>query len=142
MGKEETLTWCFPRKRSIGAVKWGPSKKHHLSLQSSQSKFSAYKDWWSSISPTWITQDSLPLFKKFLKSFWLGLVFVAEHRLSLVAASEGYSLLRCTGLSLRWLLLLWSTGSRHTGSVVVARGLSSCGMRALERRLSSCGARA
>ena len=27
-------------------------------------------------------------------------------------------------------------------SVVVARGLSSCGSRALERRLSSCGARA
>ena len=27
-------------------------------------------------------------------------------------------------------------------SVVVARGLSSCGSRALEHRLSSCGARA
>ena len=27
-------------------------------------------------------------------------------------------------------------------SVVVVRGLSSCGLRALERRLSSCGARA
>ena len=27
-------------------------------------------------------------------------------------------------------------------SVVAARGLSSCGSRALERRLSSCGARA
>ena len=27
-------------------------------------------------------------------------------------------------------------------SVVVARGLSSCGSRALERRLGSCGARA
>ena len=27
-------------------------------------------------------------------------------------------------------------------SVVVARGLSSCGTQALERRLSSCGARA
>ena len=50
--------------------------------------------------------------------------------------------MRCAGFSLRWLLLLWSTGSRRTGSVVVARGLSSCGSRALERRLSSCGARA
>ena len=38
----------------------------------------------------------------------------------LVAASGGYSSLRCTGLSLRWLLLLRSTGSRHVG-------FSSCG---------------
>ena len=34
----------------------------------------------------------------------------------------------------------WALGTR--ASVVVARGLSSCGTRALERRLSSCGARA
>ena len=38
------------------------------------------------------------------------------------------------GFSLRWLLLLRSTGSRHTG-------FSSCGSWALERRLSSCGTR-
>ena len=55
--------------------------------------------------------------------FWLCRVFVATHRLSLVAASGDYSLLRCAGFSLRWLLLLRSTGFRHTGSVVVARGL-------------------
>ena len=47
--------------------------------------------------------------------FWLCWVFVAVHRLSLVAASGGYSSLRCAGFSLRWLLLLWSMGSRHTG---------------------------
>ena len=52
--------------------------------------------------------------------FWLLWVFVAARGLSLVAASEGYSLLRCSGFSLRWLLLLWSTGSRRTG-------FSSCG---------------
>ena len=52
--------------------------------------------------------------------FWLHWVFVAVHGLSLVAASRGYSLLWCAGFSLRWLLLLWSTGSRHTG-------FSSCG---------------
>ena len=46
--------------------------------------------------------------------FWLCWVFVAERGLSLVAASGGYSSLRCTGFSLSWLLLLWSTGSRHT----------------------------
>ena len=79
---------------------------------------------------------------------WLRWVFVAVHRLSLVAASRGYSPLQCTGFSLRgllllrstgpplrWLLLLRSTGSRHAG-------LSNCGLRALERRLSSCGTQA
>ena len=70
--------------------------------------------------------------------FWLCWVFVAAHRLSLVEASGGYSSLRCAGFSLRWLLLLWSTGSRHAGSelwhvgsVVVAHGLScsaACGI--------------
>ena len=55
--------------------------------------------------------------------FWLPGVFVAVHRLSLVAASRSYSSLWCTGFSLWWLLLLWSTGSRHAG-------FSSCGTRA------------
>ena len=41
----------------------------------------------------------------------------------LVAASGGYSSLWCTDFSLRWLLLLWSVGSRHTA-------FSSCGTRA------------
>ena len=69
---------------------------------------------------------------------------------ALVAASRGYSGLRCAGFSLWWLLLLWIMGSRRAGfsscgtwaSVIVACGLSSRGSRALERRLSSCGARA
>ena len=54
---------------------------------------------------------------------WLHWVFVATRGVSLVASSGGYSLLRCAGFSLRWLLLLWSTGSRHVG-------FSSCGTRA------------
>ena len=54
---------------------------------------------------------------------WLRWVFVAARGLSLVAVSGGYSSLRCTGFSLRWLLLLQSTGSRRTG-------FSSCGTRA------------
>ena len=78
----------------------------------------------------------------FIYLFRLCWVCVAVHRLSLVAASGGYSSLQCAGFSLRWLLLLRSTGSRHVASVVVACGLSSCGLRALERRLSSCGLRA
>ena len=52
--------------------------------------------------------------------FWLCWVFVAAHGLSLVVASGGYSSLRCAGFSLRWLLLLQSTGSR-------CAGFSSCG---------------
>ena len=47
--------------------------------------------------------------------FWLCWVFVAVRGLSLVVASGGYSSLRCTGFSLRWLLLLRSTGSRRAG---------------------------
>ena len=67
--------------------------------------------------------------------FWLHWVFIAVRGLSLVAASGGYSSLQCAGFSLRWLLLLRSTGSRRAG-------FSSCGSWALERRLSSCGAQA
>ena len=67
--------------------------------------------------------------------FWLCWVFIAVCGLSLVAASGGYSSLRCTGFSLWWLLLLRSTDSRRAG-------FSSCGSWALEHRLSSCGAQA
>ena len=42
---------------------------------------------------------------------------------SVVAASGGYASLQCAGFSLRWLLLLQSTGSRHAG-------FSSCGAQA------------
>ena len=52
--------------------------------------------------------------------FWLRWVFVAARGLSLVAASGGYSSLRCAGFSLLWLLLLRSMGSRCVG-------FSSCG---------------
>ena len=66
---------------------------------------------------------------------WLHWVFVAARRLSLAVASGGYSSLPRVGFSLRWLLLLRSTGSRCTG-------FSSCSSRAVERKRSSCGARA
>ena len=56
--------------------------------------------------------------------FWLCWVFVSVLGLSLVAASRGHSSSRCTGLSLLR-PLLWSTGSRRAGSVIVAHG-SSC----------------
>ena len=66
------------------------------------------------------------LFFAFLIDLFIYLFFgcigssIAVRGLSLVAASWGYSLLRCEGFSLRWLLLLQSTGSRRAG-------FSSCG---------------
>ena len=80
-----------------------------------------------------VESRDLTLFKKnfFFKLYsinlfiylWLHWVFVAVHRLSLVVVNGGYSSLQCVGFSLRWLLLLWSTGSRHMG-------FSSCGTQA------------
>ena len=63
--------------------------------------------------------------------FWLCWVFVSVRGLSLVAASGSHSSSRCAGLSLSRPLLLWSTGSRRAGSVVVAHGPScsaACGI--------------
>ena len=71
----------------------------------------------------------------FIYLFLLRWVFIAVRGLSLVAASGGYSLLRCRVYSLQWLFSLRSMGSRHGG-------FSSCVSRALEHRLSSCGTRA
>ena len=56
-----------------------------------------------------------------------------------VCGEWGLLFVALCGFLIAWLLLLRSTGSRRVGSVVVARGLGSCGSRALERRLSSCG---
>ena len=55
--------------------------------------------------------------------FWLLWVFVSACGLSQVVVNGGYSSLRCTGFSLRWLLLLQNTDSR-------CAGFSSCGARA------------
>ena len=63
--------------------------------------------------------------------FWLCWVFVSVRGLSPAVASGGHSSSRCAGLSLLWPLPLRSTGSRRTGSVVVAHGLScsaACGI--------------
>ena len=54
---------------------------------------------------------------------------------SLVVASRGYSSLRCTGFSLRWLLWLPSTGSRRAG-------FSSCGTWAQQLWLAGSRAQA
>ena len=54
------------------------------------------------------------------------------RRLSLVAASGGYSLLQCMDFSLWCLFLFQSPDSRN-------RGFSSCSTWALEHGLSNCG---
>ena len=79
---------------------------------------------------------SISFFKKDLFIyFWLHWVFTAALRLSLVVLSGGYSLLRCTGFSLQWLLLFRSTGSRHVS-------FSSYGMRAQQMWLMGSRAQA
>ena len=60
----------------------------------------------------------------FIIYFWLCWVFVSVRGLSLVVATADHSSSRCAGLSLSRPLLLWSTGSRCAGSVVVAHGPS------------------
>ena len=62
---------------------------------------------------------------------WLCWVFVSVRGLSPVVASGGHSSSQCAGLSLSRPLLLQSTGSRRTGSVIVAHGPScsaACGI--------------
>ena len=62
-------------------------------------------------------QEDMPLLLCFFNKF---IYFIFGCVGSSVAASGGYSSLRCAGFSLRWLLLLWSMGSRYAG-------FSSCG---------------
>ena len=60
----------------------------------------------------------------------VGSSFLCEG-FSLVAAIGGHSSSRCVGLSLSWLVLLRSTGSRCAGSVIVAHRAScsaACGI--------------
>ena len=74
------------------------------------------------------------VFKIFIYLFiylCLSWVFISARGLSLVAASGGHSSSQWAGLSLSRPLLLRSTGSRRTGSVVVAHGPScstACGI--------------
>ena len=53
--------------------------------------------------------------KKLFIYLWLCWAIIGAHELSLVAASGGYSSLRCRGFSSWWLLVLQNTGSRHVG---------------------------
>ena len=78
----------------------------------------------------------------YLFIYWLRWLFIAACGLSLLAASGGYSSLRCAGFSYCGGFCCRAQAIGAQASVVVACGLSSCGSQALEHRLSSCGARA
>ena len=71
-----------------------------------------------------IPANSYYYFLLIFLSFWLHWVFAAMCRLSLVAASRGYTSLQCMGFSLWWPLSLQSMGSSHIG-------LSGCSRWAL-----------
>ena len=67
----------------------------------------------------------------FLFYLWLCWVPASVWGLSLVVASGGHSSSRCVGPSPSRSLLLWSTGSRRTGSVIVAHGPSHSAARGI-----------
>ena len=79
-------------------------------------------------------EESVPQLMNLNLSFfflWLCWVFISVQGLSPVVASGGHSSSRCAGLSPSRPLLLWSTGSRRTGSAIVAHGPSrsaACGI--------------
>ena len=79
--------------------------------------FPPYPASWRSFLPLWSNKKSSASFQLVFREscstwrcifffFWLHWVFSAVHGLSLVAASGGYSSLRCMGFSLWWLLFL------------------------------------
>ena len=70
------------------------------------------------------SSKSFYLFNQFIY-LWLCWISVAACKLSLAAASRGYSLAVCLSFSLWWPPSLWNVGSRD--SVVATLGLSSCG---------------
>ena len=87
------------------------------------------------------TQISISTTVEKLKDSYLFFFFLVALGLRCCAwafssCGEGvYSSLWCAGFSLQWLLLLWSTGSRHTG-------FSSCGMQAQQLWLTGSRAQA
>ena len=126
-------TPLFVGQRCRGKVPQIRTEMYFLAILEARSpRQRCRQDWFLLMSLFWhlyclwvlISSSFFFFFNKFIYFyFWLRWVFVAAHRLSLIAASGNYSWLRCVGISLLWLLLLRSTGSRHTG-------FRSCGTRA------------
>ena len=86
---------------------------------------------WTQVTPIFCFPEDFFFNVCLFVCLWLCRVLVPVRGLSPVAASGGHSSSQCVGLSLSRPLLLWSTGSRRTGSVVVAHGPScsaACGI--------------
>ena len=99
--------------------------------------YSTLKDFQSMFLPALIPLGWF--FIPFFFSFGLpGLRCCRSQALS-SCSERGCSLLRCTGFSLRWLLMLQSPGSRRTCCSRAAWGLSGCGFQTPEHRLRCCG---
>ena len=102
------------------AVKWFP-KSMYLPYPSPRLFFLV---WWEHLrSFSKCPVHSISFCQLLCTCFWLCRVSTAAHRLSLVAVSRGFSSPRCTGLSLRWLLFLRSTGPRCRASLLWCAGL-------------------
>ena len=85
----------------------------------------------------------LTVFKNNFIWFWFHWIFVAVQGLSLIAESEGYSVVAVCGLLTAMTSLVSEHGHWDTQpSVVAARGSSSCGAQALKHRFGSYGTQA
>ena len=136
-------TWTFKNHACASAFKkpvWkliilisskeGNSVRERIYISYCFLPFESWTLWMSSLFKEVIRSDYF-FFYKFIYLFLAALGLHCCAWVSLVAESGGYSSLRCTGFSLRWLLLLWSMGSRHAvfsscgvwASVVVAHWL-------------------
>ena len=85
--------------------------------------------------------DRLFFFKN-LFIFLLHWVYIAVHRLPLVAENRGYSSLQYVASHCGGFSCCEAPDVGAQASVALVFGVSSCGSRALESRLSSCGTRA
>ena len=124
--KHAMINYCVPGTvKSTGSVAPCPWGGHRVADVAGTKSISNY------MQPSIVNAVFQILFIYLFIYLWLCWVFISVRGLSPVAASGGHSSSRCAGLSLLRPLLLWSTGSRRTGSVVVAHGPScsaACGI--------------
>ena len=115
------LSHCWDLRNSGLSCRHANPKSLNCWAQSQISLFWQRSDNVSKFREFFLLLSCLNFFFKFIYSIYFCLcwVFTALCWLSVVAGSRGDSLLWFAGLSLPWLLLLWSTRSR-------AWGLSSC----------------
>ena len=126
------LAWIHKKMwTSMPGLCWAKINNEQLCSNFTVILFSFFKPaLWARFPPVLLSQDwgYSWLFKpKMFFFFWQDWVFFAFRGFSLAVVSGVFSSLYCMGFSLRWLLLLWGTGSRHTGFSSCSRLLSSWG---------------